>query len=28
MLDKVGVQLESFADSEGKVTELFEPLGM
>jgi hypothetical protein len=28
LLDKVGVQLDSFADSDGKVTELFEPLAM
>jgi hypothetical protein len=28
LLDKVGVKLDSFADSRGKVEELFEPLGM
>jgi hypothetical protein len=28
LLDKVGVRLDSFADSDGKVTELFEPLGI
>jgi hypothetical protein len=28
MLDKVGVQLESFADSKGQVEELFEPLSV
>ncbi len=28
LLDKVGVQLESFADSEGKVDELFTPLSI
>jgi hypothetical protein len=28
LLDKVGVRLDSFADSRGKVDELFEPLGM
>lgn len=28
LLDKVGVRLESFADSSGKVDELFEPLGL
>ena len=28
LLDKVGVRLESFADSKGKVDELFEPLAM
>jgi hypothetical protein len=28
LLDKVGVHLDSFADSDGKVTELFEPLGI
>ena len=28
LLDKVGVRLESFADSQGKVEELFEPLSM
>lgn len=28
LLDKVGVQLESFADSEGMVDELFEPLAI
>lgn len=28
LLDKVGVPLDSFADSDGKVTELFEPLAM
>jgi hypothetical protein len=28
LLDKVGVRLESFADSRGKVDELFEPLAM
>ena len=26
LLDKVGVRLDSFADSQGKVDELFEPL--
>ena len=26
LLDKVGVRLDSFADSSGKVDELFEPL--
>jgi len=28
LLDKVGVRIDSFADSRGKVDELFEPLGM
>ena len=28
LLDKVGVRLNSFADSLGKVDELFEPLSM
>jgi hypothetical protein len=28
LLDKVGVKIDSFADSRGKVEELFEPLGM
>lgn len=28
LLDKVGVRLDSFADSQGKVEELFEPLSM
>jgi hypothetical protein len=28
LLDKVGVRLDSFADSRGQVEELFEPLGM
>jgi hypothetical protein len=28
LLDKVGVRLESFADSKGKVDELFEPLSV
>lgn len=28
LLDKAGVQLDSFADSNGKVDELFEPLGI
>jgi len=28
LLDKVGVHLDSFADSNGKVDELFEPLGI
>lgn len=28
LLDKVGVRLDSFADSEGKIDELFEPLAM
>jgi hypothetical protein len=28
LLDKVGVELESFADSQGKVDELFQPLSM
>ncbi|HUE70956.1 MAG TPA: DUF1552 domain-containing protein [Pirellulaceae bacterium] len=28
LLDKVGVRLDSFADSQGKVEELFEPLAM
>ena len=28
LLDKVGVRLDSFADSQGKVDELFEPLAM
>lgn len=28
MLDKVGVRLDSFADSRGKIDELFEPTGM
>ena len=28
LLDKVGVHLDSFADSQGKVEELFEPLAM
>jgi Protein of unknown function (DUF1552) len=28
LLDKVGVKLESFADSNGKVDDLFEPLGI
>ncbi|HET6409471.1 MAG TPA: DUF1552 domain-containing protein, partial [Chthoniobacteraceae bacterium] len=28
LLDKVGVRLESFADSNGKIDELFEPLGI
>lgn len=28
LLDKVGVRLDSFADSRGKVNELFEPLSI
>jgi hypothetical protein len=28
LLDKVGVRLESFADSKGIIDELFEPLAM
>jgi hypothetical protein len=28
LLDKVGVHLDSFADSDGKITELFEPLAI
>jgi hypothetical protein len=28
LLDKVGVRLESFGDSRGKVEELFEPVSM
>jgi hypothetical protein len=28
LLDKVGVRLDKFADSRGKVDELFAPLGM
>jgi hypothetical protein len=28
LLDKVGVKLDSFADSRGKMDELFEPLSM
>ena len=28
LLDKVGVRLDSFADSRGKVEELFEPLSV
>jgi hypothetical protein len=28
LLDKAGVRLESFADSKGKVDELFEPMGI
>ena len=28
LLDKVGVHLDSFADSQGKVDELFEPLSI
>ena len=28
MLDKVGVRLDSFADSQGTMDELFEPLSM
>jgi hypothetical protein len=28
LLDKVGVRLDSFADSQGKVDELFEPLSV
>jgi hypothetical protein len=28
LLDKVGVRIDSFADSRGQVDELFEPLGM
>ncbi|MBW3596898.1 MAG: hypothetical protein KY475_06430, partial [Planctomycetes bacterium] len=28
LLDKVGVRLDSFADSHGKVDELFEPLSV
>jgi hypothetical protein len=28
LLDKVGVRLDKFADSNGKVDELFEPLGI
>ena len=28
LLDKVGVRLDSFADSRGKMDELFEPLSM
>ena len=28
LLDKVGVRLDSFADSKGKVDELFEPLSV
>ena len=28
LLDKVGVRLDSFADSDGKVDELFEPLSI
>ncbi len=28
LLDKVGVRLDSFADSTGKIDELFEPVGL
>ena len=28
LLDKVGVRLDSFADSDGKVDELFQPLSI
>jgi hypothetical protein len=28
LLDKVGVRLDKFADSNGKVDELFEPMGI
>jgi hypothetical protein len=28
LLDRVGVQVDSFADSQGKVEELFEPLSI
>jgi len=28
LLDKVGLHLDKFADSQGKVDELFEPLGI
>src|SRR5262249_29507586 len=28
LLDKVGVRLDSFADSKGKMDDLFEPMGM
>jgi hypothetical protein len=28
LLDKVGVRLDKFADSKGKVDELFSPLGV
>jgi hypothetical protein len=28
LLDKVGVRLDSFADSDGKVDDLFEPLSL
>jgi hypothetical protein len=28
MLDKVGVRIDSFADSQGKIDELFEPLSI
>jgi hypothetical protein len=28
LLDKVGVHLDSFADSRGKVNELFDPLSI
>ena len=28
LLDKVGVKVDSFADSKGKVDELFEPLSI
>ena len=28
LLDKAGVHLDSFADSNGKVDELFEPMGI
>ena len=28
LLDKVGVRIDSFADSDGKIDELFEPLSM
>jgi hypothetical protein len=28
LLDKVGVQLDEFADSDGKMDELFEPLSI
>jgi hypothetical protein len=28
LLDKVGVRLDSFADSDGKVDELFQPLSL
>ena len=28
LLDKVGVRLDSFADSDGKIDELFQPLSI